>query len=78
MSEVKGFRDYRSFKIYINDLLHVELTMDNHDSMYSWIEGSHRKEFFIEFYRKQGSPVKLEYNDESLWKNILRIIDKYI
>lgn len=78
MNTVKAFRDFQSFKIYINDLLHLELRMDNHDGVQSWLEGSSKHMYIIEFYRKEGDPIQMEYDDYDIWASILKEIDKNI
>lgn len=74
--KILGFRDQFTFKIYINDLLHLELRMTNHDGIQSWLEGSKTQMYFIKFYRKTGSPILLEYENIEHWKTILKIIDE--
>lgn len=74
--KIVGFRDQFTFKIYINDLLHLEIRMANHDGMQSWLEGSKTQMYFIEFYRKEGKSILLEYEDIENWKTILKIIDE--
>jgi hypothetical protein len=76
--KIEGFRDHLTFKIYIDDLLHLEIRMANHDGMQSWLDGSKTHMYFIQFYRKQGSPILLEYDNIEIWKAILKIIDEKI
>jgi hypothetical protein len=76
MNKVTCQRDFRALRIYINDSLHFEMLMDNHDAIHSWMEGSSKCMYFIEFYRKTGTTIKLEYEDKSIWENILILINK--
>ena len=72
-------RDYLSFKIYINELLHLEIRMNNHDGVQAWYEGSGiNKMYYIEFYRQIGEPITLEYDYVENWKAILKLIDENI
>ena len=78
MNKLKAIRDFQSLKIYVNDLLHVEVPMKNHNGLQSWIEGSNKHTYFIQFYRKQGESIILEYDDREIWADILRLIDANI
>jgi hypothetical protein len=52
--------------------------MDNHDGVQSWLEGSSKHMYIIEFYRKEGDPIQMEYDDYDIWASILKEIDKNI
>lgn len=73
--KITATRDYYSFRIYINDLLHVEIRMENYDAVQSWYEGSKKRMYFIEFYRKEGEPILLGYDEAETWTEILKLID---
>lgn len=75
MSKVSAIRDFKSLKIYIDGLLHLELPMNNHCGVQSWLEGSNKQMYFIEFYRKEGNSILLEYDDKDIWCEILKLID---
>lgn len=76
--KIEAIRDFQSFKIYINTLLHLEVRMKNHDGMQSWYEGSKKKMYFIEFYRKKGNSILMGYDIKETWQNILTLIDENI
>lgn len=79
MNTVSVKKDYQSLKIYIEGLLHLELRMDNHDGIQSWLEGSCKSKIYkIEFYRKESDPIVTEYDDIKIWKDILVLIDENI
>lgn len=69
---------FRYLKIYINNVLHFQLLLENHDGVQSWLLGENVKTFFIEFYRKEGEPILLEYDSYDIWIEILNLIDKNI
>ena len=77
-NKIKIKRDFQSLRIYINDILHLEIRMNNHDGVQSWCEGTKKKMYFIEFYRKQGTPVLMGYENFEDWKTILKLIDENI
>lgn len=78
MPKITAIRDYQSLKIYMNKMLYVEIRMDNHDGVQSWLEGSNKAMFFIEFYRKAGGPIILEFDQFNTWKAVLKLIDENI
>jgi len=73
---IRAERTYYSLRIYINDSLHLELRMENHDGVQSWYEGDRYRNYFIEFYRKEGEPILLGYDDVDNWKEVLKLIDE--
>lgn len=77
-NKIIATRDYFSLRIYINDLLHFEVQMENHDGVQSWYEGTKKRMYYIEFYRKQGEPIMLAYDDVKNWEIILKLIDENI
>jgi len=77
-NKIKIFKDHRSLRIYIDEILHVEILIGNYNGLQSWLEGSKKKMFFIEFYFKQGNSIILEYDEFDMWKTILRLIDENI
>lgn len=76
--QIRAERTYYSLRIYINDILHLEVRMDNHDGVQSWYEGDNHRNYFIEFYRKKGDPILLEYDNFENWKEILKLINENI
>lgn len=77
-NKITCFRDYYHLKIYINGILHIHLNMENHDGLQSWYEGSGHRNYFIEFYRKEGEPILTGYDLKENWVEILNLLDKYI
>lgn len=76
--EVLVTRDAFSIRIYIGGLLHLELRAKNHDGLQSWLDGTKKCLYYIEFYRKKGRPILLEYENYGVWKDILTKIEKII
>lgn len=75
---VKITNDLHTLKIYITDLLHFSLTLSEYVGMQSWMTGSKKKRYYIEFYLKEGESITLEYEKFELWKSILEELDKNI
>lgn len=78
LNKYKCVRSFYSLKIYIDNILHLEIRMENHDGIQSWYEDSGKKMFCIEFYRKVGASILLEYDEKDKWETILKLIDKNI
>lgn len=69
-------RDFASLRLYINGLLHLEIPMNGHNGLQSWIEGSNKYMYFIQLYRKEGQAIRLEYDDKEIWESVLKLIDE--
>ena len=78
VNNIKAIKNFSSFRIYINDILHLQLLMDNHDGLQSWHVGKNNRTYIIEFYRKKGEPILLEYDKKEKWETILKLIDENI
>jgi len=50
--------------------------MDNYNGMQSWLEGSSKCNYFIEFYQKSGTAILCGYDDKQIWLDILKLIDE--
>lgn len=74
MPEVKVYRDAYQIKVYINDFLHLQIPLDNHNGIQSYIEGTYTP-YHIDFYRKSGETIKCEYENRNLWESILTLLD---
>lgn len=64
-----------SIKLYINELLHLYIKKDDLTGLQSWIEGSDKQSFHIEFYTKNGE-IECVYDSKEKWENILKLINK--
>jgi hypothetical protein len=73
---IKITNDLHNLKIYISDLLHFSLLLSEYIGMQSWIAGTKKKRYYIEFYLKEGESITLEYEKQELWKSILVELDK--
>lgn len=69
-------RNYQTLRIYIKEMLHVEIRMENYYGVQSWVEGSKTTMYFIEIYCKGGEPILLGYDRFDTWKKVLELIDK--
>lgn len=78
MVRITAKRDYYSLRLYINDLLHLDVKMLNYNGFQSWYEGSQNKLYFIEVYLKEGDSILLGYDERSTWEEILKLFDKHI
>lgn len=78
MAKIEATRDYYSLRIFINDILHLEVRMENYDGCQSWYEGSKKKMYFIEIYKKEGQSIVLGYDDFENWKSVLKLIDNNV
>ncbi len=64
-----------TFKLYINDLLHIFFDLKDLKGIQSWKEG--KNWFKIEFTLKDCT-ILTAYDDMNRWIKILEEIDKYI
>jgi hypothetical protein len=78
MNTITAKRDFKCFRLYINDSLHLDLLMDTYNGMQSWLEGSGRYNYVIEYYRKNDELILCEYDDKQIWLDILKLIDQNI
>ncbi len=76
--EITCKKDFRSLRIYIKEILFLELRLENHDGVQSWKEDKEGQRYLIEFYRKQGDPIMMEFDELDKWKSVLDLIDKNI
>lgn len=64
------------FKIFINDLPHVIVSLYDLVGIQSWIHSTNW--YSIQFNFKEGEPILCEYDDVKLWTEILRLINENI
>jgi len=66
------------YRIFINGHLHLAVRKSDVIAVQSWIAtGTTDCPYTIEFYLKSGN-IKLEYDTEEKWKEILTLVDKMI
>lgn len=65
-------RDYEQLKIYIGDILHLQLKLMDLIGFQSWIHGAN--EYFIEFYYPT-TKITIVYGTKEKWICILKILD---
>ena len=58
-------------KLYINEFLYLLLYPDRINAIQSWRQDG---AYFIEYYFKEGEPVKSEYSFED-WKTVLELLN---
>lgn len=69
-------KDNKRFKLYIEELLHLDIPTDSYIGMQSWLDDRGTYSFVIEFYFKDSKPIFCEYEDRKLWESILILVDK--
>ena len=62
-------------KIYINDLLHLCIKIDEYIGMQSWIDDYSKYRYNINFNFKNNTDILCEYDDRNLWVSILKQLD---
>lgn len=64
-----------SLKLYINSVLHLCLKRNDLVGIQTWISGSDKPKFYIEYTMKTGS-ILTGYDTIEKWKQVLEILDK--
>ena len=67
-----------SFKLYVNDLVHVCFKQTEFIGFHSYLEGDNNKTYFIEFILKSGNKILCEYGKLERWELILDLLDKEV
>jgi hypothetical protein len=62
-------------KIYINDLLHLCIKIDEYIGVQSWIDDYSKYRYNINFHFKNNTDILCEYDDRNLWESILKQLD---
>jgi len=68
--------DSEDIRIYIDGLLHLRIPRDKNIKIQSWIQG-HTKTYMIEIWCKNHQDI-MEYDNKTLWSNVLKILDEHI
>jgi hypothetical protein len=68
-------RNEYDIRIYINNILHLQVIFKDHDGIQSWLEGTKKVTYFIEYYRKNNEPIITQYDSKELWLEILKQLD---
>ena len=76
--QITCFRDNYNLRIYINNVLHLQIMMKNYDGLQSWLEGTKKFTFYIEIYKKDQPSVLCEYDERERWETILNLLDQNI
>ncbi len=74
--KITCLRNNHNLRIYINEILHLQIIMENHNGLQSWLEGTNNFNFFIELYKKGQPSVLCEYDDKERWETILKLLDE--
>lgn len=72
--KVSSKNDHPYFRIYIDDLLHLQFIKEEYIGHQSWKENSTK--FCIEYYLKNGNTILSEYTSIEKWKNIIKILEE--
>lgn len=68
--------DSEDIRIYIDGLLHLRMPRDKNIKIQSWIEG-HTKTYMIEIWCNNHQDL-MEYDNKTLWSNVLKVLDEHI
>lgn len=74
---IKCERDHQALRLYINGFLHLNLQMCDYVGFQAWYEGSRKRMFSIEFYTKD-TKILLEYDEQTTWENVLKLLEENI
>lgn len=74
--KVTSKRQYEQLRIYINEILHLQLKLIDLIGFQSWIHGE--KEYFIEYYFSGGAKITTAYGDKEKWVVILNCLDENV
>ena len=72
--EINHKRKYEQLKIYINGLIHLNIKLLDLLGFQTWIHGE--KEYFVEYYYKDGSKITTAYGEKDIWEKVLKIIEE--
>lgn len=75
---ITHYKDYHHFKIYIDDILHLSLKIEDYAGVQSWINGRTGSVYEIELYVKGISHIVLGYDKKETWEKILKLIDQHL
>lgn len=69
-------RKYEEFRIYFDDILHLQLKLNDLIGFQSWIHGE--KEFYIEYYFINNSKITTAYGEKERWKTVLKLLEEHV
>lgn len=76
MIRITAKRDLRALRLFINDLLHLEIILDSYVGMQSWQEGTRKCVYKIEFYLNNGIEILCAYEDRAVWEQVLKLLEE--
>lgn len=76
MPRITATRDLRALRVFINELLHLEVLMEGYAGLQAWQEGSRRCVYKIEFYRDKGKRIVCEYEERDVWEGVLKVVQE--
>lgn len=76
-SNVEVRASFSVLVIYINGLAHLRLDRTQLLGFQSWFTLADRS-WTIEFYMREGEPIKLVHDDHARWEAILRKLDEVL
>lgn len=79
MGNITSISNFKTLRIFIDDILHIDLPLENHDGLQAWFEHVGQKsnaKYFIDLYRKTGNTISLEYSKKEDWINVLKEFEK--
>jgi len=73
-NKLSFLRVHKSLKVFIEDILHLEVRMDKYLGLQSWLDGGGSSMYYIEICMDGGN-ILLEYDDKELWKGVLSLLN---
>jgi len=74
--KVTAKRKYEQLKVYIEDILHLQIKLIDLIGFQSWIHGTN--EYFIEYYFVGGAKITTAYGEKDRWIEVLKVLDSEI
>lgn len=75
-SDIICKRRFYDLKIYIKQILHLHIRVDDFIGIQSWYD--RMGVYYIELYFKNSNTINLEYSEENVWLKILLLFDTNI
>lgn len=72
MSIITSKTSWNSFKIYLDDILHISIPTEEYRGLQSWKDKYGK--YCIEIYTTY-SKTRVDYDKPELWKEVLKVLD---
>lgn len=74
--KITSKRQYEQFRIYIDNVLHLQLKLNDLIGFQAWIHGT--TEFYIEYYFSSGAKITTAYGSKDKWEKILMCLEQNV